>query len=144
MSNDLACYLGGGASDLLESPPYNTWRVERSVEDDLPERIVQYVFPERGLELRCDKSDRITTIFVTAGEWIEDEAIKNLFSSARFRVLETLGAPSKSGAGLRDPILGEYGAWDRFAEAGHVVHVEYRLDCDRVKGVTLMLDSAVP
>jgi hypothetical protein len=42
-----------------------------------------------------------------------------------------------------DPILGEYGPWDRFARLGYTIHVEYRADADCIKMITLMRPDVV-
>lgn len=60
------------------------------------------------------------------------------FSFTRLQVIERFGPPSESGGRINDPILGEYGAWDRFARPGYAIHVEHRVDADRVKKITLM------
>jgi len=59
-------------------------------------------------------------------------------------VRERLGTPSKSGPRISDPILGEYGEWDRFTKAEHTIHVQFRPDADRIKQITLMRNDVVP
>lgn len=144
MTSDLAAYLGKAVSALLEASPFNTWAVQRSVEDDLPEPIIHHVFPGCGLELRCDHHEMTSVIFVDAETWAEDAVAGIPFVAGRSEVMAKLGVPSKSGVGLRDPILGEYGAWDRFSRAGHAIHIEYRVDVDRIRKVTWMREDVVP
>jgi hypothetical protein len=144
MSTSLASYLGKPVSVLLEDSPFKSWSVKKSVRDDLVERIFHYVFPKHGLELRCDKDEKVSTIFIDSDELIGGDALELSLASARSEVLSCLGTPSKSGARLRDPILGDYGAWDRFLKPGYAIHVEYRLDVDRVNKITLMRDDVVP
>jgi plasmid stabilization system protein ParE len=145
MTIALVEYLGKSASALLGAPPFDAWAVERSVEEDLPDPLIHYVFTGRGVELRCDRDERISAIFIESDEWIEcDPAVGVRFESTRSVVLDRLGVPAKSGAGLRDPILGDYGAWDRFSKAGYAVHVEYRVNEDRIKRITLIRGDLVP
>ena len=146
MIQNLANYLGNPASAMLEDLPFKVWPVQKSFEDDLPERIIHYVFPQHGLELRCDSHDNVSTIFLYSDEFNGfDESLFDVpFSSSRLQVKERLGTPSKSGGKISDPILGEYGAWDRFARSGHTVHIEYRADADNIKKITLIRSDVVP
>jgi len=143
MIEPLTNYLGKPASALLASPPFKFWPFERSVEGDLPERPVDYVFPQHGLELTCDNDEKIHSIFLKSDSF--DQALLDIpFSSSRSDVLSLLGVPSKSGGAHTHPILGEYGAWDLFARPGHAIHVGYRADADRIRMVTLMRADVVP
>lgn len=136
-------YLGKHASELLTSSPFNVWKFERSVDSDLQETEINYVSRRNGLSIVCDSDERIDSIFIEAD--IFDQALFEIpFSSKRSEVLGILGKPTKSGAAHRDVILGEYGAWDRFDQASHSIHVEYRPDADRIKRVTLMRGHVVP
>jgi hypothetical protein len=54
MTKTLANYLGKPASSMLGAPPFKLWPVGKSFEEDLPELVIHYVFPQHGLELRCD------------------------------------------------------------------------------------------
>lgn len=131
---------------MLEAEPFSEWPVERSLEDGLPRRVVQYVFPKNGLELRCDEKEKISSIFLYSEEYggFDESLLDFPFSFRRSQVVDRLGLPSKSGSRLSDPILGEYGAWDRFSRADHVVHAEYRLDADSIKQITLMRADIAP
>lgn len=134
-------YLGKHVSDLLESEPFKNWPYERSVEDDLEEQIIHYVFSEHTLELRCDKNEKIVVIFLYSDKY---SLFEISFSHSRAQVFEKLGRPSKSGEKTSDPILGDYGAWDRFLHSGFAIHIEYRIHEDKIKAITLMCNDVIP
>ena len=69
MTKTLANYLGCHASAMLEASPFTLWPFEKSFENDLPEPIIHYVLPQHGLELRCDRDDKISAIFLYADEF---------------------------------------------------------------------------
>lgn len=144
--NSLANYLGNPASTMLEALPFKLWPFEKSFEEDLTEPIIHYVFPQHGLELRCDREDNISTIFLYSDEFdgFNDGLLEIPFSFSRQQVQELLGTPSKSGSRISDSILGEYGAWDRFARPGYAIHVQYQVDVDRIKKITLIRADVVP
>ena len=146
MLKTMVKYLGSPVSTMLEDAPFRLWPFEKSFEDDLEEPSVHYVFSQHGLELTCDRDDRISVIFLYSDKFngFDESLLDAPFSSNREKVLELFGAPSKSGGKISDPILGEYGAWDRFAKLGHSIHVEYRPDPDRIKRITLMRADMVP
>ena len=146
MAKKIADYLDGQASSLLEDEPFKNWSVEKSFEDDLEDPIVQYVFRQYGFALRCDWDEKINTIFLSPDSLsgFDENLLDVAFSWSRRQVLEHLGTPSKSGEKMNDPILGEYGAWDRFALPGYAVHVEYQINFDGIQKITLMREDAVP
>ena len=131
---------------MLGEVPFSLWPVEKSIEDDPGVPLVHYVFPKHGMELCCDLDDRISVIFLFADEFGGfDESLLGIpFSWSRREVIAYFGAPSKSGAARKDPILGEYGPWDRFLVRGYAVRVEYRTDADCIKDITLMREDAIP
>lgn len=143
MTEPLIAYLGKPASVLLASPPFKFWTFKRSVEEDLPERLIDYVCAQHGLSLVCDSDDKIRSIFLEADHF-EQNLLDIPFSSSRADVLSLLGIPSKIGNPHTDPILGEYGAWDRFDWSSHSIHIEYQPHADRIKMVTLMRADVVP
>lgn len=145
MTKTLAKYLGKPAPIILADTPFKLWDVERSVEHDLDEPIIQYVFPQNGLELRCDRDEKVSTIFLYSDKYCGfDESLFDMpFSSSRQEVVGRLGTPSKSGGRISDPVLGEYGPWDRFTRLGHTIHVEYRLDADCIRRITLIRADVV-
>jgi hypothetical protein len=142
----LTNYLGSPASAVLRNEPFKNWIFEKSFENDLEEPLIDYVFAQNGVDLVCDRNDKVTTIFLYSDEArCFKESLQDLpFSSTRQEVVDRLGPPSKSGGGIKDPILGEYGAWDRFARPNYTIHVEYRVDADVIKKITLMRADVVP
>jgi hypothetical protein len=138
----LTDYLGADVNELLRSPPFSGWEVTRSVERDLPKTEVWYEFEGHGVEVICDEADRIQTIFLHQGA---GEALSDVpFSLSRREVLERYGSPSKSGGISRIPVLGDRGAWDRFALRGATIHFQYRLDRDEIDMITLMCPHVAP
>ncbi|THJ31016.1 hypothetical protein E8K88_16250 [Lampropedia aestuarii] len=142
----LAYYLGKEASFLLSEAPFKNWIYEKSFENDLEEVRIDYIFPQEGCDFVCDETDKLITIFLYSDESrFFKENIEDLpFKCSREEVLARLGSPSKSGAKISDPILGNYGAWDRFARDGYVIHVEYRFGFDFINKITLMRSDVVP
>jgi hypothetical protein len=142
----IAEYLGEHASRMLDTEPFKSWSVEKSIDDDFEERIIQYVYKQHGLEFHCAADERITVIFLYLDGCSEFE--KSLFEIEHFRnreqVLGHFGVPSKSGTKTNHPILGESGAWDRFAKAGFTIHFEYKTNSDAVNKITMMRSDIVP
>ncbi len=143
MTEQLSDYLGKPASILLSSTPFNLWSFVRTVDEDLPERGVNYASEPHGLSLGCDSAEHIHSIFVSL-DHIDQDLLNIPISSNRADVLVSQGVPTKSGAAHSDPILGEYGAWDRFDGPSYSMHVEYYPHEDRIKMVTLMRADVVP
>jgi hypothetical protein len=139
-------YLGNPASAILSEAPFRDWIFERRVENDLKNPRVDYIFEKNGLDFICDKDENIRTIFVfnDKNRFFEEGLADFPFSLTRAEVLERLGSPSKSGGLANDPILGDSGAWDRFAKSGYSIHIEYRLDSDCINKITFMRADVVP
>ena len=139
-------YLGKSALDILKEVPFKEWPVQRSVERDLDEPIIAYCFKKDGLELNCDQNEKIQVIFLYSEKYggFDEDLLAFPFSLARKEVLERFGKPSESREKISDPILGEYGASDRFSLTGLEMHVEYRTDADQIKNITLMLPEVTP
>ena len=143
MTEPLISYLGKPASTLMEAGPFRRWSFERSVEEDLPELLIDYACEQHGISLTCDEDEKIQSIFLRADSF--DQALLNIpFSSSRREVLDLLGVPSRRGEAYTDSILCEYGAWDRFDGAFHSLHVQYEPHAYRIKMVTLMRADVVP
>jgi len=140
-------YLGAHISEFLSQKPFKDWEVERSTEDDLEQPIINYVFPGQGLQLRCDQYDKISVIFLDDRESDFDigDCFGNLsFSHSRENVLSRFGRPSKSGEKRSHPVLGDYGPWDRFVLPSYTIHVEYQINSDLIKRITIMREDVVP
>lgn len=142
----LAGYLGNSASTLLSQMPFKSWTVEKSFETDLEKLRIDYVFPQNGCDFVCDAENVVQSIFLYFDQSrCFKEGVQDLpFNSSRQEVIAQLGSPSKSGGRVSDPILGEYGAWDRFLCSDYAIHVEYGLDADVINKVTLMRADSVP
>ncbi len=79
--------MGNPGSSILESEPFKAWPVEKSVEDDLEERIIHYVFNGNGLELRCDSDDKVSVAIAR-----RNKGARNLFqANKRFLARMALG-----------------------------------------------------
>lgn len=146
MKKKISDYLGLHASIMLNDEPFKDWEFERSLEEELDPPIVHYVFPMRGLELRCDDDEKISVIFLHSdGQEVFDEnLIDPPFSWTREQVVDHFGTPSKSGEKSSHPILGAYGAWDRFAMSGYTIRFEYKMDSAGIRKITLMRNDVVP
>lgn len=142
----LANYLGKPASNILDDAPFRDWFYERTIETDLEKPRIDYVFAHDGIDFVCDGEDNVRSIFLYFDEvrCFDENLVDIPYLAPREQIVESLGAPSKSGGRIKDPVLGEYGAWDRFIRPGYAIHVEYRVDVDRLKKVTLMRADAVP
>lgn len=142
----IASYLGKDASALLAELPFKSWTYERMIENDLEKPLIDYVFVQDGMDFVCDEEDKVSSIFLYSDESrCFKEGVQDLpLTSSRREVIDRLGSPSKSGGRISDPILGEYGSWDRFTRLGYVIHVEYRLNADVINKITLMRGDVVP
>src|SRR5438874_8826877 len=140
MIKTLANCLGNPASAMLADAPFKNWPLKKSFRDDLEEPIIHYVFPQNGLELRCDLDDKISVIFLYSDEFrgFYEGLLDLPFSFTRLQVVERLGPPSQSGSRINDPILAAYGSWHPFARPAYPIHVEYGVDADRTTTITLM------
>jgi hypothetical protein len=141
-----ASFLGKPASDVTELSPLNKWKLDRTVDADLDMPVIDYVFPQNGIDLVCDIGDTVTTVFVynEPRRHFADGLDDLPFNLSRQQVIERLGNPSKSGEGFNDQVLGECGAWDRFENKSHTLHVEYHLDSKSIKKITLMRAGVIP
>ncbi len=139
-------YLGKHVSTMLAEHPFKDWSFERSVEMDLEPPIAQYVFGNHGLALQCDQDEKISVIFLFSDKYdgFDESLMEFPFSWKREQVVGHFGTPTKGGGRMKDPILGEYGGWDRFDYPNYTVHIEYRPDSDRIKMVTLMRPDVTP
>lgn len=135
-------HLGTHVSGLLSLQPFSNWDFARTKEEDLPETEVYYEFEGHGVDVVCDASERIRTIFLKGGD---GEALFGVpFSLKRNDVLDRYGSPSQSGLAVRHPVLGDSGAWDRFTLDAGVLHVQYKFGQDKIEMITLMTADAAP
>lgn len=142
----IAGYLGKDSSVILSKYPFINWKYKKTIEPDLENTQFDYVFPNHGVDFVSDEQDKVCSIFLYHDESRKfGEGIKDMkMTSSREEVRAQFGAPSNSGSGLSDPVLGEYGAWDRFSRDGFSIHIEYRVNSDAISKVTLMRADVVP
>lgn len=136
----LSKYLGSPVELILDSDPFCNWPVEKTIESDLDPPILHYVFPERSLEFRCDENGLLTTIFVNS-EKLDGLDMKHLgasFSWNRNDVLKELGEPTVSGDPINHPVLGSFGSWVKYLLKDYSIHLEFNLETDLVRRITLM------
>lgn len=135
-------YLGRPAADLITLAPFNTWQFDRELDADIPGNTLDYVADHAGFSFACDDHG-ITTIFVESDEFAQFLGGIS-FSHNREEVRCFLGKPSKIGKPYSDPILGEYGPWDRYDDDRQSIHIEYEPRADRIKRITLMRADVAP
>lgn len=141
----MAQYLGKNASSLLDFEQFKHWPVERSVDEDSDPPEVRYVFEDCGLEFNCDlEGEYIRALFFEKERHSGVVLSEIPFSLCRNEVLSQFGTPSKSGEAFSDPILGDYGAWDRFEASGYAIHFQYSAEVDTIEKITLMRSDVVP
>ncbi|QIA23174.1 hypothetical protein [Mesorhizobium sp. AA22] len=102
MTNAILDYFGKPASSLLTSPPFESWKFKRTVDNDLPEIRIDYVSARNKFSFICDVDEKIDSIFIEADN-LDRSLLDISFSLSRNDVLRILGVPSKSGAARRDP-----------------------------------------
>lgn len=136
----LSKYLGRPVELLLDSDPFCDWLVQKSSESDLDPPILHYVFPEHDVEFRCNQHGLLTAIFVNANKLngIDMKRLEVSFSWTRNDVLGELGVPTMNGGPVHHQVLGSYGPWVKYVLKDYSIHIEYDLETDLVKRVTLM------
>lgn len=146
MKHNLIDYLGNPAADMLKDSPFNQWPVKRSFGEDPEEPSFHYVFPQHGLELRCDDDDQINVIFLYSEKYngFDDSLINWRFCWGRSEVRARLGVPSKSAERSSSVILGDSGPWDRFENVVYSLHFEYGINANHIDKITIMISAVVP
>ena len=146
MPKKIQDYLGVPAANMLNDNPFCHWSLEKSITEDLDPPIIHYVFSEHGMELRCDDDNKISAIFIFSDRFggHRDDLLEIPFSLNRRQVLQRFGSPSKSGNASNHPVLGNYGAWDRFSMPGYTVRFEYLADELGINKITFMREDVVP
>ncbi len=139
-------FLDGPVNLLLRAAPFEQWPFSESTETDLDEPVREFVFDGHGLELQCSLNGSVKVIFLHSEEYAGfDEAISGVsFSLDREPIIARFGLPSKSGGMVRDSVLGDCGAWDRFEVAGMTIHFEYKVQSCGINKITLMSNDVVP
>jgi hypothetical protein len=145
-SGALAKYLGKPVADFLKASPLQGRPAVKSRDIDL-ERI-DYVFEGHGLEVSCDDDgdETVRTIFLYPAEsdGFRLGPADIPYSWGRHEVLDCFGAPTKCGGPSRQPLLGDYGPWDRYDLPGHCLHIQYTIGGVTIAMITLMHPDAAP
>ncbi|NAZ87806.1 hypothetical protein [Kineococcus indalonis] len=101
--------------------------------------------PDLGVELILPGHEVVSTVVLHGPDVLGQEAYAGpLPAGLRFRmgredVRALLGAPTRSAELGVLPALGLSPAWDRYDSPGHRVHVQYGLNLDHVRRVSLSL-----
>jgi hypothetical protein len=104
-----------------------------------------YLAREAGLEIAADTSGVVTTVFL---HFDGDDGYTPYHGEIpggggsvprRAGMWASLGRPDQSGEPRHDPVLGDYGPWDRWLLPGFVLHARYALDGQNLCRVTYTL-----
>ena len=141
----LSKYLGQHSSYILDSSIFKNWQVQRSIDEDADPPLVNYSLENSLLELSCDLEDeRIRSLFIKNEEHLGETLSDVSFSIDRDSLAQKFGTPSKSGKEFSDPILGEYGPWDRFQMDEYTIHFQFSVDSKKIVMMTLMRNDVLP
>lgn len=132
----LTRFLGRHVQELLDTPPISDWEFRREVDTDLPTTRIQYEFEDRHFDVLCDEDESVGTIFLQPG--VDPEFCPVPFSTTRSGAIAHFGAPSSSGESSSHPVLGEFGPHDRFTLSDATVHLEYSVQEDQIRLITLI------
>lgn len=141
-----AAYIDKPISMFLSDATFARWDFERWQDLDLPERPINFVCKDNGVEVLCDSNERVRACFFSrayCGKHTSGD-IAEMLSSKRHEVQRRLGEPQRSGEESDHCGLGRTGRWDRFDIGSVFVHVEYSVGTDDVAMVTLMRRDAAP
>lgn len=98
---------------------------------------------DKTWEILLGKNNRVETIFLYLarnGEGIL--GITKLMNSAD--IIKLIGKPTKSEEKQFVPILGEYGAWERYNFDRYCIHIQHNLEDTEVEQITIMLPEVAP
>ncbi len=137
-------YLGCKSSAILADEFFQDWKVRKIERHDGDSHRNDYAFSRRGVSFISDGDDVITAIFFSckASPPFASGFDDLPFSFGRLEVRDRFGEPSGSREKFYDPILGEYGGWDRFNFPNYVLHVQYFSERDNIELITLMRPDA--
>ncbi len=91
----------------------------------------------------CDANEQIATIFLSSDGVARFFAWHITVEYPR-RCARAFRSAIESKPAHRQVVLGQYGPWDRFDKPSHSIHIEYELEADRIKMITLMRPDMVP
>lgn len=117
--------------------------MERSANDESARS--NYEFANRAVDFTCDQHDEIVrTIFLHAEAYDATLLSEVPFHLRRDEELAHFGNPSWSRAAISHPVLGDVGPADQFRLATYTLHIEYKVDAESIKMITLMRNDVVP
>jgi len=91
-------------------------------------------------EVSLDSNNIITTVFLYLNNGCN--GILDLDRTmGRSDVLSLLGDPISTGEPHSDPILGEFGAWEKYFYNNLYVHIEHECEDRNIKQITIMVDD---
>jgi hypothetical protein len=109
-----------------------------------------YLAHEAGLEIAADPHGVVTTVFLhfdpEDGFTPYHGEIPGGGGSVprRAGLWASLGRPDTGGEPFRDPMLGDFGPWDRWPLPHYVLHAQYALDGQNLYRVTYTLPDGTP
>lgn len=92
-------------------------------------------------ELSLDSSNRITAVFIYLNKG--HSGIHGINAKmSKDDILTLFGSPEYEGTPHIDPFLGECGAWEKYRNRDHYLHIEHENNYTGVKMVTFMVIDA--
>jgi hypothetical protein len=148
----LIALVGQRVDDTAVQALIASERLQSSTEEDLEEGepVRSHLSSPTGGYLFSHTLGRLNTLFVHArpkGEYaaFRGELVHGLTpQSTRPDVRRKLGTPSRSGEARNHPLLGSYGAWDRFDSTPLCLHFQYTQAAEEIDLVTVMLAHVAP
>jgi hypothetical protein len=126
--------------------------LEQVIEDDLEERESTrgYLSCSRGGYSLAHTDGFIDTIFVFVARTEKYQPFRGPLlarttsASTRDHVRKAFGEPERSGEPKTVPVLGRYGAFDRYRQGDLYLHFEYTEPDERIKQITVMTSERAP
>lgn len=142
-------YIGKSITDFLKEEPFYSWNYSRTStdEDDVLNQGFDYEFYGYGLAIHCNIDEIIETIFLDSKDYGEvNEILTEIpFTYTRKQVRDYFGiSPEFSRDALNDPILGEFGPYDRFRLYNVLIGVEFKGKKDEISQISFMPLEAFP
>ena len=110
------------------------------LEGELPDYYI--TADDETWEISLGEDYIVKTIFLYLNRGYRE--FKNISASTtREEVYRQFGKPKKECGESEHPILGKYGAWEKYEFDRYSVHIEHELDHDSVKMITIMSDAHV-
>lgn len=141
---EITNYIGKPISVLLKTEGFNGINYSRTINNGTYELSIEYEFKSLDIEIFCDLNETINTIFLSNNRIGNTEIIDIDFSLSRSEIHRKFGTPSKSRERSISVFLGPSGAWDRFKNEKYTIHIQYNIDSDGIRRVTIMRNDVVP